>query len=65
MLHPRHFAVQTARVQRELRLNLLAAGTLGAAVHHHASVLVAALNAGGPIEQAARHEHIVYEVRHA
>ncbi|HEV2811447.1 MAG TPA: hypothetical protein VGV93_13745 [Acidimicrobiales bacterium] len=57
------FAVETARMQRERRLNLLAAETLGAAIHHEATIQVAAPNAGGPIEQAARDEGISYEAR--
>lgn len=48
------FAVEMARVQREQHLNLLAAETIGAAIHHEASILVAAPNAGGPIQQAAQ-----------
>ncbi len=63
VLHPMDFAVETARMQRERRLNLLAAETLGAAIHHGASIQVAAPNAGGPIEQAARTEGISYEAR--
>lgn len=63
VLHPMDFAVDTARMQRERRLNLLAAETLGAAAHHAASIEVAAPNAGGPIERAARVEGISYEVR--
>lgn len=51
------------RMQRERRLNLLAAETLGAAAHHEASILVAAPNAGGPIERAAAAEDITYVVR--
>jgi hypothetical protein len=39
------------------------AETLGAASHHGASVLVAAPNAGGPIERAANAEGISYAVR--
>ena len=57
------FAVQMARVQRERHLNLLAAETVGAALHLGASILVAAPNAGGPIEQAAREENVPYTVR--
>ncbi len=60
VLHPMDFAVETARIQRERRLNLLAAETLGAAIHHEATIQVAAPNAGGPIEQAARGEGISY-----
>jgi hypothetical protein len=52
VLHPMDFAVETARMQGERRLNLLAAETLGAASHHGASIRVAAPNAGGPIEQS-------------
>ena len=63
VLHPMDFAVETARMQRERRLNLLAAETLGAAIHHEAMIQVAAPNAGGPIEQAARAEGISYEAR--
>jgi hypothetical protein len=63
VLHPMGFAVETARMQRERRLNLLAAETLGAAIHHEATIHVAAPNAGGPIEQAARAEGISYEAR--
>jgi hypothetical protein len=63
VLHPMEFAVETARMQRERHLNLLAAETLGAAVHHHASVLVALPNAGGPIERAANEERVGYAVR--
>jgi hypothetical protein len=63
VLHPMDFAVETARMQRERRLNLLAAETLGAASHHGASIRVAAPNAGGPIEQAARADGISYEAR--
>lgn len=58
-----HFVVEMARVQRERRVNLLAAETLGAAAHHGASILVASPNAGGPIEAAAEAEGIAYEVR--
>ena len=53
VLHPMRFARETAGVQRSSRLNLLAAETLGAARHHGASFLVAAPNAGGPIEAVA------------
>ena len=63
VLHPMEFAVETARMQRERSLNLLAAETVGAASHHGASVLVAAPNAGGPIERAANAEGISYAVR--
>jgi hypothetical protein len=63
VLHPMEFAVETARMQRERRLNLLAAETLGAAAHHGASILVAAPNVGGPIEHAARAERIPYSAR--
>jgi hypothetical protein len=63
VLHPMEFAVEIARMQRERRLNLLAAETLGAAAHHGASILLAAPNAGGPIERAAREEGISYAVR--
>lgn len=63
VLHPMEFAVDTARMQRERRLNLLAAETLGAAAHHEASILVAAPNAGGPIEHAAAAEGVTYLVR--
>jgi uncharacterized protein YbjT (DUF2867 family) len=63
VLHPMEFAVETARMQREHRLNLLAAETLGAAAHHGASILVAAPNAGGPIHQAAEALGITYDVR--
>jgi hypothetical protein len=64
VLHPMAFAVKTARMQRERRLNLLAAETLGAAAHHEASILVAAPNVGGPIERAAAAtEDITYVVR--
>jgi predicted component of type VI protein secretion system len=63
VLHPMAFAVETARVQREQRLNLLAAETLGAGAHHGASIQVASPNAGGPIERAALAEGISYEVR--
>ncbi len=65
ILHPMDFAVETARMQRERRLNLLAAETLGAAAHHGASVVVAAPNAGGPIEAAAEAEGIAYTIRTA
>jgi len=47
-------AVETARVQREHRLNLLQAETLGAAIHHGAGIRLAGPNAGGPLELAAR-----------
>lgn len=63
VLHPMRFAVQMARMQREHHLNLLAAETLGAAVHHGASILVAAPNAGGPIERAAGETNVRYNVR--
>lgn len=63
VLHPMEFAVETARMQRERRLNLLAAETLGAAAHHEASIFVAEPNAGGPIERAATAEGITYAVR--
>lgn len=63
VLHPMDFAVETARMQREQRLNLLAAETLGAATHHAASILVAAPNAGGPIRLAAEALGIGYDVR--
>ncbi|HEV2071182.1 MAG TPA: hypothetical protein VGR26_15440 [Acidimicrobiales bacterium] len=63
VLHPMDFAVETARMQRERRVNLLAAETLGAAIHPGATIQVAAPNAGGPIEQAARDEAISYEAR--
>jgi len=63
VLHPMEFAVEMARVQREQRLNLLAAETLGAAVHHDGSILVAAPNAGGPIQVAATGLGISYAVR--
>lgn len=63
VLHPMRFAVQMARVQRERHLNLLAAETIGAAVHHEASIVVAAPNSGGPIEQAALAEGVSYSVR--
>lgn len=62
VLHPMDFALHTARAQRERRLNLLAAETVGAASHHRASVLVAAANAGGPIEAATLAEGIEYRV---
>lgn len=65
VLHPMDFAVATARMQRKQRLNLLAAETLGAAAHHGAPVIVAAPNAGGPIEKAAAAEGIAYSVRTA
>ena len=58
-------AAETARMQREHRLNLLAAETLGAAIHHGASILVAVPNAGGPIRQAAEALGIRYEVRYS
>lgn len=54
VLHPMESAVETARVQREHRLNLLQAETLGAAIHHCAGIRLAGPNAGGPLEQAAR-----------
>lgn len=57
------FAAHMARLQREQHLNLLAAETMAAAVHHGASILVAAPNAGGPIERAARDLDIGYEIR--
>ena len=57
------FAVETARVQRERRVNLLAAETLGAALHHRASILVAGPNAGGPIAQVAAEVGAAYAVR--
>jgi cytosine/adenosine deaminase-related metal-dependent hydrolase len=63
VLHPMKFARETARLQRERRLNLLAAEMLGAATHHGASLQMAAPNAGGPIERAASSEGISYEVR--
>lgn len=63
VLHPMHFAVEMARVQRERRVNLLAAETLGAAVHHGASITVAGPNAGGHLERAAGEENIRYDVR--
>lgn len=62
VLHPMRFAVQTARMQREHHLNILAAETLGAAVHHGASILVAVPNAGGPIERAAGEQNVGYDV---
>jgi hypothetical protein len=65
VLHPVEFAAETARMQREHRLNLLAAETLGAAIHHGASILVAVPNAGGPIRQAAESLGIRYEVRNS
>lgn len=63
VLHPMRFAVEMAQAQRERRLNLLAAETIAAAVHHGASIVVAAPNRGGPIEHAARELGISYEVR--
>lgn len=57
------FAADIARMQREHRLNLLAAETLGAAVHHGAMIVVAAPNAGGPIERAAAEARVGYRVR--
>lgn len=63
VLHPMEFTVETARVQREQRLNLLAAETLGAAIHHDGSIVVAAPNAGGPIQVAARALGVAYAVR--
>ena len=63
VLHPMEFAVETATMQREHRLILLAAETLGAAAHHGASILVAAPNAGGPIRIAAEALGIRYDVR--
>jgi hypothetical protein len=63
VLHPMRFAVEMARVQRERHLNLLGAETIGAAVHHNASIVVAAPNAGGPIERAALVEGVSYTVR--
>ncbi len=63
VLHPRRFAADTARMQRDHRLNLLAAETLGAAVHYGATIVVAAPNAGGPIERAASQTNVVYRVR--
>lgn len=63
VLHPMVFAMDMARMQRERRLNLLGAETLGAAAHHGASVLVAAPNSGGRIERAASAEGIPYAVR--
>ncbi|MBA2282872.1 MAG: hypothetical protein H0W25_16820 [Acidimicrobiia bacterium] len=65
VLHPMEFAVEMARVQREQRLNLLAAETLGAALHHDGSILVAAPNAGGPIQVAATALRIAYTVRNS
>lgn len=62
VLHPMEFSVETARMQRQERLNLLAAETLGAAAHFDASILVAPPNAGGPIERAARAQHIDYGI---
>lgn len=63
VLHPMHFAVEMAQAQREQRLNLLAAETIAAAVHHGASIVVAAPNRGGPIQHAARELGVSYEVR--
>lgn len=63
VLHPMRFAAEMARVQRERHVNLLTAETIGAAVHHGASIVVAAPNAGGPIEQAALVEGVSYTVR--
>lgn len=57
------FAVHMARVQRERHVNLLAVETVGAAVHHGASIVVAAPKSGGPIEQAALAEGVSYSVR--
>ncbi len=54
VLHPMDAAVETARVQREQRLNLLQAETLGTAIHHQAGIRLAGPNAGGPLEEAAR-----------
>lgn len=65
VLHPMRFAVEMARMHRERKVNLLGAEMLGAAEHCGASILVAAPNAGGPIEQAASEEGIRYEVRRA
>lgn len=63
VLHPMRLAVEMARVQRERHVNLLAAETIGAAVHHGASIVVALPNAGGPIEQAALAEGVSYAAR--
>lgn len=63
VLHPMKFAVETARAQRELRLNLLAAETIGAAVHYGASIILAAPNRGGPIEHAAQQLEIPFNVQ--
>jgi hypothetical protein len=63
VLHPMRFAVEMAQAQRERRLNLLAAETIAAAVHHGAPIVVAAPNRGGPIEQAAHDLDVSYEVR--
>lgn len=54
VLHPMDSAVETATVQREQRLNVLLAETLGAALHHDARIAFASPNAGGPIEAAAK-----------
>ena len=53
VLHPMEFALETARAQREHRLNLLQEETLGAAIHHGAGIRLAGPNAGGPLERAA------------
>lgn len=63
VLHPMRFAAEMARAQREQQLNLLAAETVGAALHHGASIIVAAPNAGGPIERAAQYHGISYTAR--
>ena len=60
VLHPMRFAVEMARIQRERHVNLLAAETIGAAVHHGASIVVAEPNAGGLIGQAALVEGVSY-----
>jgi hypothetical protein len=62
VLHPMLFAAEMARVQRDQRVNLLAAEMLGAAIHYDASILVAPPNAGGIIERAASAEGVTYAV---
>lgn len=61
--HPMEFAVEMARLQRERRLNLLAAETLSGAAHHQASILVAAPKRRRSNRARGEHRRHPYVVR--